>query len=415
MEFTDMARVHDVDRKLIERTRAWLLEKRQPDGSWASEGRGVHGIGQGNGDEARLALTAYIAWAVFADGQAGGQASLTRGYLLSKSPAEIGNPNTLALVCNALLALDPQGEAAAPYLNRLEELKQTAEGGKFAYWDLPRGSRTTFYGAGPAGSIETTATAALALIQGKRHPATVRSALAWLVSRKDPRGTWYSTQATVLSLKALLAGTGQPLAGDGARRIEVRIGGHVEEIVIPADQAEVMKQIDLSKHLKPGAQRLTLTDKTGTAVGFQVTQRHYVPEQKVEPAEGPLAITLSYDRTELAVNEVVKARARVVNRARAAAPMVMLDLPVPPGFEVNAGEFAKLVQQGTIGRFQVRPRTVLVYLRDLPAGAPLELTYTLRAKVPLKVKAPGARAYEYYNPGARGRSGGASFTVTAPE
>ncbi len=414
MEFTDMARVHDVDPALIDRTRNWLLSKRQPDGSWAPEGRGVHGIGAGRDDKARLSLTAYVAWAVFADGKAAAQASSTRSYLLAKPAAEIDDPNVLALVCNALLALEPKGDAT-PYLNRLEALKQTTEGGKFAHWDLPAGGRTTFYGAGPSGSIETTALAALALIQGQRHPATARAALAWLVSRKDPSGTWYSTQATVLSLRALLAGTGKALAGDGARRLQVRVGEHVEEIAIPADQAEVMKQIELSKHLKAGAQTVTLTEKTRTGPGYQVTLRYHLPEKKAEAPEGPLSIAMSYDRTELAVNEVVKAKARVVNRTKSSAPMVMLDLPIPPGFALNPDEFARMVQKGTIGRFQVRPRTVIVYLRDLPAEGALELSYVLRAQMPVKVKAQGARAYEYYNPHAQGRSAAVSFTVTARE
>ena len=81
-----------------------------------------------------------------------------------------------------------------------------------------------FFGGGQSASIETTALSALALIASKRHPEASRKALAWLVSKKDPRGTWYSTQATVLSLRALLAGTGQPLGGDAARRFELRVG-----------------------------------------------------------------------------------------------------------------------------------------------------------------------------------------------
>src|SRR5262249_46381719 len=34
MEFQDMAKVHPVDPKLIERPRAWLLKQRAPDGTW---------------------------------------------------------------------------------------------------------------------------------------------------------------------------------------------------------------------------------------------------------------------------------------------------------------------------------------------------------------------------------------------
>ena len=65
-----------------------------------------------------------------------------------------------------------------------------------------------------------------------------------------------------------------------------------------------------------------------------------------------------------AVGGIVKAKATVVNNLAAEAPMVMLDLPVPPGFAAGTEELAALVQRGTIARFQVRPRGVLVYLRE---------------------------------------------------
>src|SRR5262249_30182022 len=64
MEFADMAQVHDVDPTLIERTRRWLLEQRNRDGSWAPESHGPHDVPI-HGDQARLGTTAYIAWAVF--------------------------------------------------------------------------------------------------------------------------------------------------------------------------------------------------------------------------------------------------------------------------------------------------------------------------------------------------------------
>src|SRR5207248_1473967 len=106
-----------------------------------------------------------------------------------------------------------------------------------------------------------TALAALALIRAGRNPDTTRKALAWLTSQKDASGTWYSTQATVLALKALLAGTGKSLGGDAARTVEVRLDGElIETVQLPADQADVMKQVDLSARLKPGKQVLTVSE-----------------------------------------------------------------------------------------------------------------------------------------------------------
>jgi uncharacterized protein YfaS (alpha-2-macroglobulin family) len=416
MEFEDMARVHDVDPALIERTRRWLLAQRDRDGSWASEGHGLHddATRAGDGSQHRLATTAYIAWAVFAHGAASSEASATLAYLLRHRPEDIRDPHVLALVCNALLILKPDGQQANPYLDRLDSLKKTSPDGTLAWWEQPEGARTTFYAAGRSARVETTALAALAFLEAKR-PTAARQPLAWLISQKDARGTWYSTQATVLSLKALLAGTSAP-QGDGERRIEVRLGDRlIQEFIIPADQAEVLKQVDLTPHLAAGGNSLRIVEKSGTACGYQVTFRYHLPEEAKPSPDGPLALALKYDRTELAVGEGVRATVRVENRMKQSAAMVMLDLPLPAGFAPVAEDFQGMVRVGTIARYQVRPLQVLVYLRDLAPSKPLELSYHLRATMPVQVTAPGARAYEYYAPEREGRSTGARFVVKAKD
>ena len=77
LEFEDMAKVYDVDPALIQRTRDWLLSKRQPDGSWkADEGMLNDGLASSvqRGKDLNLATTAYVAWGVF--GSRGPQAGL---------------------------------------------------------------------------------------------------------------------------------------------------------------------------------------------------------------------------------------------------------------------------------------------------------------------------------------------------
>jgi uncharacterized protein YfaS (alpha-2-macroglobulin family) len=413
MEFVDMARVHDVDPNLITRTRNWLLAQRKPDGSWDPEGHAMHDDAlRADERSARLATTAYIAWAVFAGQPSDQNAQRTRDYLLAHAPEDIKNPHVLALIGNALLALMPGNKQADEYFDRLVALRKTEEGGKRCWWEQSAGARTIFHAAGRSGQVETTALAALALIGAKRHPEATRGALTWLVSQKDARGTWYSTQATVLSLRALLAATGAALGGDDERRFELRIGEHVEQVTLPADQAEVMKLLDVSKHFAAGqTEALTLTEKSRTAAGFQVVLRYHVPEAKKPEKAEPLTITIDYDRTTLAVGDVVKAKATVTNRMQATAPMVMLDLPVPPGFTAGTDTLEALVKAGKIARYQVRPRNVLVYLRGLEPGKPLELGYTLKATMPVKAATAGGRVYEYYDPQKEGRSQGTRFTV----
>jgi alpha-2-macroglobulin-like protein len=414
MEFQDMARVHDVDPQLIERTRDWLLKQRRRDGSWLAEPHSPHdapaaGFSQADED---LAATAYVAWAVFGDGKAESEREPTRTHLLKRRPAELTNAHVLALVCNALLAVGARDAEVAPYLERLEELRQTSADGKFVWWDLPAQARTTFYGSGTGGSVETTALAVLALAKAERSPGLTGQALAWLVSKKDAHGTWHSTQATVLALRALLSSAGKPAGGERERRIEITRGdGTKRELVIPADQAEVMQQVDLSEWLVAGKeQRVTVREEGDGGAGYQLAFRYHVPDAPAENRD-PLALAIDYDRTELAVGETVAATATVTNRTPAAAPMVLLDLPVPGGFAAVAEDFAGLVTEGTVAKFQVGPRGVTVYLRGLEPGKPLKLKYRLRATLPAKVTVPGGAAYEYYDPDVRGASPATRFTV----
>jgi hypothetical protein len=417
MEFQDMAKVHDVDPNLIARTRRWLLDQRRSNGSWEPEGHGLHNDptgGRGSQDLAKLSTTAYIAWAVFAGQSPGGETDSTRSYLLSHPAGTLNDPHVLALMGNALNALDSSGQDARPYLDRLDGLKKSSVDGKCFFWEQSAGSRTTFYGSGRSGSIETTALAVLALQTHRLYPAAGRGGLAWLVQQKDAGGTWHSTQATVLALKALLAGTGQTF-GDSERLIEMVWNGQNRTVRIPADQSEVMRQIELTDELAPGRHRLSLVDRSGTAAGYQVAFRYHVPDLGPPAQAEPLAVDLTYDRTDLHVNETVRATATLVNHMPQAAPMVVLDLPIPAGFVLLGEDLSSLVASGSIARYQVNPRSAVVYLRSLNPGTELKLTYRLRATMPVKVSVPGARAYEYYDADKKGASRATRMTVTAQE
>jgi 5-hydroxyisourate hydrolase-like protein (transthyretin family) len=422
LEFADMARVHDVDPNLIRRTRDWLLSQRRPDGSWEPE---PHMLNDGlaasvnrEGD-ADLAATAYIAWAVFHSAPVDArspndqtQFQVTADYLLAHKPESIADPYVLATVSMALAAYDPKSPELDGYLARLDALKHTD--GKLCWWDQPQGSARPFYGSGDAGKIETTAMATLALLTARQHPGSTRGALTWLVANKDPQGTWHSTQATVLALKALILGT----AGDEVqqeRHFVVRANEVVvQELTIAPDQSDVLTQLDLSPWLtKIGDDNtVSVTETTDTATSFQCVFRHWV-ETPVEetPEREPLAISIVYDRERLSVDETVTATATIINQMEVAAPMVILDLPIPGGFAIDQGELDELVGSNLIAKYEITPRQAIVYLRELAPGAKLELRYRLRAIMPVKVTVPAGQAYEYYNPASRGTAQPARLEV----
>jgi hypothetical protein len=253
------------------------------------------------------------------------------------------------------------------------------------------------------------------MIGAKSNPGSARGALVWLADQRDGNGTWHSTQATVLALKALLAGTGKPLGGEKQRRIEISLDGEVvREVVIPADQADVVRQIDLSASIARGSHKLELTDRTDTDVGYQVALSYYMPEQEtVAGDQRPLSIEVAYDRTELTVDETLGVTATVTNNMSEAAPMVIVDLPIPAGFAMAVEDLRGLVDSATIAKYQVTARSAVIYLRQLPPGKPRVLKYRLRATMPVKVTARGARAYEYYDPDKKVAGRSVQLTVLA--
>ena len=266
-----MARVHDVDPRLIQRTRKWLLDQRSNDGGWDPEQHAMHDDPSTRVDDrsqARFRTTAYIAWAVFGGQPADKTADSTINFLVSRRPEQINDPYDLALLCHALLAIDRGRGSTAPYLERLFEIRQKSSDGKQVWWEQDQDQRTMFYGSRQAGDIETTALSVLAFLSphvpsgsaSGMYRTTAHHGLNWISARRDGHGTWLSTQATVLALKGLLAGTEQPAHDQRDRRILVELDDRtISEISIPASQNDLVKQLEIRNEMIPGSHHLRIT------------------------------------------------------------------------------------------------------------------------------------------------------------
>ena len=88
-----------------------------------------------------------------------------------------------------------------------------------------------------------------------------------------------------------------------------------------------------------------------------------------------------------------------------------MDLGLPPGFTPVVDQLTRAVAERQIEKFSVTGRQIIVYLREVTAGQPVQLQYQLRAKYSLKAQTGKSVAYEYYNPAARGESKPVQLTV----
>jgi hypothetical protein len=406
MEFTDMAAVYPVDEALIERTARWLLERQQSDGTWLDQGYSEHWH-----VDSKVPTTAYITWALIEAGYAdtpevARAISSLRESVPSPSQGEGQGQGegedaySLALVANALAAYDPDDAMTNAALDRLYEMRLQENG--TVYWQTATAS--FMGGSGASGSLETTALAAIALMRAEVHQDAVSGALTYLIQGKDSWGTWQTTQATILSLKALLTAAEQGGQAEGPASVQVSLNKEqTHEIVIDEGNADVVHLVTFDRGFSPGGVnrvQIELGDEQAGNLMYQVATRYYVPWDAVEAvpeAEPLISIDVAYDRTTLAVNDEVtvdvEARLQV-----GVVRMALIDLGVPPGFDVLTEDLGRLVEQGVIARYELTGRQVIVYVEDLSSEVPLRFSTRLRARFPLRAQTPPSSAYDYYNP-----------------
>ncbi len=407
MEFTDMARVHSVDKALVDRAANWLLSQQQGDGSWENDQGLVHEQSWSKLSNERLPVTAYIVWALTEAGYDDESRTQKGLDYVREFWRDAEDAYSLALVANALVAADPEGSATEAALDRLAEMVQLEGGGAFWQSDI-----ATFMGAsGQTGSIETTALAAYAFLRSEQHADLANQALTYLIQQKDSFGTWHSTQATILTLKALLLSVRK--GGEGAdSTVYVSLNGEeADEIRIAEGNYDVVQLVSFTDSPVHGDNtvRIKVTGKGNLM--YQISTRYYLPWDKVTPpapGDSLMDISVNYDRTELSVNDVINVSVHVELK-EGAARQAIVDLGIPPGFEVLSEDLADLVARHSdlppdydgvkFSRFDLTGRQIIVYLEGLKAGQPLEFAYRIRARYPIRAQTPPSSAYDYYNPG----------------
>lgn len=408
MQFSDMSRVYPVDERVLVRTRDWLLSQRNADGTWSPDENYSHAEMWKSIQENPLLVTAYIAYALASSGET---TSLQRSrlYLINHAD-EASDAYTLAILANALLALAPNDPATHQTLRRLLELG--TESDDAMYW---RSEASLSFARGEHAWVETTAWAAMALNESGQHNSQLGKTLNWLISRKDPRGTWGTTHGTVLALKALIRSLGSMTESMDATVVVSVDGTPVSEFSVTPDTSDVMRQVDLTEHLQANSTSIQLTvnhqgDSSGKLL-YQVVGQYYVPWQLTGPLPDDFSIDVEYDRTELSVNDMVTCNVTAGNNRSQRAEMVMIDVGIPPGFRVEQSVLDDYVAADVIEKYTVMNRQLLIYLESLDGNAMLELSVPMRATLPLIATVPESTMYEYYHPETRSVATPTNITV----
>ncbi|MGB7330705.1 MAG: alpha-2-macroglobulin family protein, partial [Terriglobales bacterium] len=397
MEFHDMANVYDIDPQVIARTRDWLIRQQQPDGSWKPDTQFINEGATNRFNADLLRITAYIAWALESADYRGETIERARQFI-EKHLDDKMDAYTLAVVANFAVESGKDSELTRRTLELLRD--SASQKDDFVWWSA---DETGVYATGDSAAVETTGLALQAFLKAGGYPDVVRKSLAWIASKKNGSGNWGTTQATIMALRALLRASEQS-GSDAHGKAEVLLNGKkVASVEINRKNNDLLHQFVLPQMNMDRDNEVEIRFSGEGGLAYQIAGRYFVPWPEATTPES-LAIDVKYDRTRLAQDEIVKGTATIHNNLDKTAKMVMVDLGIPPGFELLSEDLQKMLERtaasksGRLEKFNMTATQAILYFDSIAPGDSFEVQYRLRAKYPIHAQGFASRVYEYYDP-----------------
>jgi uncharacterized protein YfaS (alpha-2-macroglobulin family) len=402
MEFYDMSKVYDVDPKLISRTQQWLAGKQQAEGSWKPDTSFINEGATNRFNSDVLRITAYIAWSLENTGYQGTAVEQAKRFVEKHMNAKM-DAYTLAVVANfATDYVNGDHGKDREFTRRAMQLLLDArtEKDEQAWWSA---DETGVYSSGASASVETTGLAAQALLKWGEASGTARKAMSYIAAKKDAAGTWGTTQATIMALRALLLATEKGAADVRGTLLVLLNGKPVEKLVLTPENNDLLHQFVFKDIDSQKASTVAIQFEGKGGLAYQVVGSYFLPwDQK--PAGEPLSIDVAYDRTQLAQDDIATASATVRNNLDKTANMVMVDLGIPPGFDLLSEDLQDYQEKsggrksGHLSRFSLTATQAILYFDSFAPGDTVLVKFRLRAKYPIRARTFKSRVYEYYDP-----------------
>lgn len=404
MEFADMIKVHPIDEVMLARTVTWLAHQQQTDGTWEGDITEFFSFNTGT-----LRNSAFVTWALASAGYTGPEIARGLAYINGAVHPDTDDLYTVAIVGNALAAAAPSGARTAAVLDALDRRK-TADGDAFS-WD-DGGTQTSFYEYGNDAKVTTTALAVHALLTAGSHQESATGGVEFLTRSKDANGNFGSTQATIWSLRTLLLAASKGTEGATGSLTVAVDGVPAGAVSMSEDQSDVMTTVDLTHLAAPGGHDVSLAFAGTGKVSYNLVSRHHLPWSAV-PSDGggPLAVNVSYDKTELYVNDIVTASVNVRNTTSSTQSMVLVTVGLPPGFQILTEDLQAYITAGQLSKFEMTGKQLILYIKEIAAGGAAAFEYRLQATMPVRAEDGGAEAHPYYQPEQKSFSGAQTLQV----
>jgi hypothetical protein len=431
---TDASEFVEVDPSVIQEATSWLIARQQSDGRWVTRDWNQ----EGNSERSTM-LTAYVASVLASSSQpkkdsvsrsasTNTSAEVVRKALAYLKP-RVDSVDEPYMLASYALAAEQVGDHAGfkEGITKLRGLQHSED--ESSYWSLE--TNTPFYGWGRTGRIETTALVLQALAKDESDAdGLISRGLLFLLRNQDRYGIWYSTQATINVLKTmgdlLSDGDSRPRdsspAPSGSKMIVTIDGGQtVSADLPPANMLSGPVELDLTKFVPAGKHHIEFRSPAGSQrSSVQLIADYYVPW--VQPrsdsatwhdasSNEALKLSVHFDKPVGIVGDDVRCSIEAERIGFRGYGMLLAEIGLPPGAEVDRSSIDRLVaqSQGGIEQYDVLPDRVIFYLWPHAGGSQFAFDFKLRYGV--KALNTSSVLYDYYNPDEQITVAPMTFTV----
>jgi len=396
MQFTDMSQIRSVDKDMLNRTRAWLLGRRDGNGGFSRSAKAIDSFGGAPADT----TNAYITWALTESGEKGLEKEIAA---VKASANSTQDSYIVALGANILQATGDEA-GARQLMEKLARAQDVVGNVNGAVTSITRSG-------GDALAIETTALSVLAWMHEPAYAANVEKSLRWIVE-SNKNGRFASTQSTILALRAIVAYDAAHARPKAPGRILLTVDGKTlgAPMAFTADTQGALILPEFANELSAGKHSVMIRMEGGSSMPFSMSVKHYstLPDS-AEQAQVGIQVVLK-DR-KIQEGGVTEALVSIANKSDQVIPTPVAIVGIPGGLEVRHDQLKELVKSGKIDAYEVIGREVILYWRFLKASARFDIPLSVVAAVPGSYSGPASRAYLYYTDEYKNWAPGLTVTI----
>jgi alpha-2-macroglobulin-like protein len=386
MEFTDMLEFIKVDKQMLERTKQFLLGRRDNQGGFSLSTSGYDRFASVPNKVANI----YIVYALT---QAGiGQEIVPEYEAAVKLAIESRDGYQMAMMA-----------LAASNMKRFADYRMLMDALQTAYQKNGLASETSVVNSrGASLRVETASLYALALMRDQSSDIGI---IAQLITRLLENKSYYgygSTQATVLALKTILEYS--------------KITGKVSEaplITFTMNKNAADTGNKLATVIQEGKNEFGVQyseQNPGLPYNLQVSYNTFTPPNSTK-AELNLITRLAAAQTR--VGETMRMDIEVTNTKAQLQPMAIAKIGIPAGLSVQPWQLKELKEKGQMAYYEIFDNYLVLYWMGFASGETKHISLDLKAEVAGTYKGKASNTYLYYTPEYKNWNDGVDVTIEA--